>query len=356
MKVGILTFHRALNYGAVWQCWALVQACLKLGHDARVIDYAPVGFWRYSYFRHKRIDRRISLSRMLYHFNKFYKQLPLTDYYGESHEAIVQNPPQLDAYIVGSDQMWSEALVGKHLGSFVFDFAQDGIRRISYAVSQGGVFAESPIFIPELKKFAAISLREPTYKDKLAKLVGKDVEDVCDPSLLISGDEYAAQEQKVWLLPKHYIAVFDLNGEPFLKECAIQLSKTMGLPLVSLAGGYKRWCNRSLFGITPRQWIYTLRHADFVCTNSFHGTAFSINFRKPFVSIASQKGDRKVSDDRKTNLLQQCNLMTQYIQDKSQLNDAIHCNFSNAETYIEEYKIRSLEWLKNALQNETDQK
>ena len=245
--------------------------------------------------------------------------------------------------------MWAEALVDKHLGSFVFDFAPNSVRRISYAVSQGGVFAESPVFTKELKKFFAISLREPDYKEKLAALVGKDVEDVCDPSLLISEGEYAMHEKKVLCLPKHYIAVFDLNGEPFLKECAIQLSKDMHLPLVSLAGGYKKWCNRSLLGISPQQWIYVMRHATFICTNSFHGTAFAINFRQPFVTISSQKEGNKVRDVRKTNILQQCRLMAQYIQDKQQLKTAIHCDFVDAETYINEYKTRSLEWLKNAL-------
>lgn len=348
MKVGILTFHRAMNYGAVWQCWALVQACSNLGHEAVVIDYSPVGIWRYKYFLRQRPDRLITSWRMLFHLNRFYRQLPRTIDYGENYDAIKKNPPICDAYIVGSDQMWSEKIVGKHLGSFLLDFAPKNVKRISYAVSQGGLFAQNPLFIEELRKFSAISRREPTWKAKMSSLTSMQVEDVCDPSLLMLGSDYAPLEQKVWFLPKRYIAVFDLTGEPLLEASAIKLSHEMHLPLVSMTG-YKKWCDKNLYGISPKQWIYVLRHADFICTNSFHGTAFAINFRKPFVSVANTKAGNDVKDDRKSNILMQCGLMSQYIQQIDDLPQVISINYDEVEYKIEAYRRRSLNWLSNAL-------
>jgi len=351
MKIGILTFHRALNYGAVWQCWALIYACQKLGHEVHVIDYAPTGIWQYQYFKRQRLDKRIANTLMHRRFYRFYQSLPRTCYYGESHSEIVNNPPQLDAYIVGSDQMWAEKIVGGNIGSFVFDFAPENVRRISYAVSQGGLMSENPVFHAELRKFYAISLREPTWKQKLSAISGKDVEDVCDPSLLVPAEEYAKKEKKVWFLPKHYIAVFDLNNEPQIRQMAKQLKSKLGVPIVSVAGSYKHWCDRSLLGISPEQWIYVMRHADFICTNGFHGTAFSIVFRKPFISVAANGKDTAVKDDRKINILTQCGMMSQYVKSVDDLSAALPCDYSKAESMIDAYRTRSLNWLKNVLNN-----
>lgn len=349
MKVGILTFHRALNYGAVWQCWALIKICKKFGCQPYVIDYSPTGAWEYHDFSGLRIDKRLIKSKMLYRFNRFVDKLPKTQPYGDNHDAIVANPPILDAYIVGSDQMWSERLVGEHIGSFVFDFAPEKTRRISYAASLGGGFVGSSVFKKELKKFDAVSLREPDWKEQIEDVIGQEVEDVCDPSLLLCDEDYQKEEQRVLFLPKHYIAVFDLNNESFMKECALSLRKQLSLPLVSLSGNYKKWCDRNLLGISPGQWIYVLRHADFICTNSFHGTAFSIILRKPFVSVAANNMNKAVTDYRKRNILEQCGLQLQYIKEINQISNALQIDFTVVEDKIEHYKNRSLEWLKKAL-------
>lgn len=350
MQIGILTFHRALNYGAVWQCWALTKFCTQLGYETYVIDYAPTGIWKYRYFLCKRPDRIYDRCKMLYSFNRFYKKMPRSQYYGESCELIKKNPPLYDIYIVGSDQVWAEDKTAGNIGSYMLDFAPKTVKRVAYAASQGGSIARDPIFLKELRNFSAISLREPTCKEQLSMLAEMSVEDVCDPSLLLKSQEYLRQEKYVRNMPKHYIAVFDLNNEPLTKSCALRLKEELGYPLVSLTGGVRGWCDKNLLGLSPEQWMYVMSHADFICTNSFHGTAFSIVLRKPFVSVAGKGLVTSVKDDRKINILTQCGLMSQYITNEDEIKRALCIDYSCAESHIEEYRKRSLEWLKQALE------
>ena len=355
-KIGILTLHRALNYGAVWQCYALKRACESMGHMVETIDYNPYGHYTIcGALRHRPSVAYRYLMHMR-HFNRFVDQYLNPTPHTESHEWIKVNPPQDDIYIVGSDTVWSNAVAGNFLDSYLLDFAPSNVKRIAYAASTGGNPMELNDYqLSELNKFRAISIRERQSVSDVQKLTTIPVTDVCDPSLLLTKEDYEKVEKRLFCLPKQYMVYFDLAGDPFCVEAARKISNQLNLPILNLAGKYKRWAKYNYLTPTPEQWLYIIHHAEFICTNSFHGVAFSIIYRRPFICCAAQKGGRSKTNGRVLNLLDQTHLSDRYITNISQLQDIANRNdYGESEMYIELYRNRSLEWLKNALNDETN--
>lgn len=355
-KIGLFTLHRALNYGAVWQCLALKHACESLGHVVETIDYNPYGHYTIrGALRHRPLVAYSYLMHMR-QFNRFVDEWVNPTLHTESHEWIKANPPQDDIYIVGSDTVWSNDVVGEFMDSYLLDFAPSSTKRVSYAASTGGNPMELNNYqLGELRKFDAISVRERQSVVDVQAKVDVRVADVCDPTLLLTQEDYSAFEKKPIWLPKHYIVYFDLAGDPFCATTAKKISKIKNLPILNLAGKFKLWARYNYLTPTPEQWLYIIHHADYICTNSFHGVAFSIIYRRPFVCCAAQVGGRAKTNGRVLNLLEQVNLQERYITTQEQLNGIIgNSELRFDEASIDNYRNRSLEWLKNAIDNETN--
>ena len=212
--------------------------------------------------------------------------------------------------------------------------------------------------LAELRKFSAISLREKQSVSDVQSKVDIPVADVCDPSLLLTKEEYEPLEKKPLFLPKHYIVYFDLAGDSFCAEVAKLLSKQLNLPILNLAGKYKRWARYNRLAPTPEEWLYIIHHADFVCTNSFHGVCFSIICRRPFVYCEAKVKGHNERTGRIWNLLEQTHLQDLYVADIEQVAKiAMGRGIINYdEKFVSQYRERSLKWLKNALEYETDKK
>ncbi len=356
-KIGILTLHRAHNYGAVWQCYALKKTCESLGHIVETIDYNPYGHYEAKWaFRHHPATAYRYLM-FIRQFNRFVEHRLNPSTYTESHEWIKANPPQDDVYIVGSDTVWSNAVAGDYLDSYLLDFSPEHVKRISYAASTGGNPMELNAYqLAELRKFSAISIREKQAVPNIQEKVSIPVTDVCDPSLLLTREDYELLEQNPFFLPKHYILYFNIAGDPFCEEATIDLSNRLKLPVLNLGGKYKLWARYHRMAPTPEQWLYMFHHADFICTNSFHGVAFSIIFRKPFICCAVRKGGRSLTNGRVLNLLEQTSLVGRYVADNEQIARVLMGGgkIIYNEKNISFYRERSLEWLKNAIDNETN--
>ena len=357
-RIGILTLHRALNFGAVFQCYALKHACEAMDYEVETIDYNPFGHYSVLGALHHRPIVAYKYIMFMRQFNRFVSQYLNPTTHTESHEWIKNNPPQDDIYIVGSDTVWSNAVVGDYLDSYLLDFAPPQVKRISFAASTGGnPMTLNEYQLTELRKFAAISVRERQSVSDVQAKVDIPVVDVCDPTLLLTQYDYAKIEQKPLWLPKHYIVYFDLAGDPFCSQTAQLIAKSLHLPILNLVGKYRSWAQYNYLTPTPEQWLYILHHADFVCTNSFHGVAFSIIFRRLFICCTAKKGGRAKTNGRMLNLLEKTNLQERYVTDFTQVTETVveDMDFVDSESYIYKYIEYSLEWLKNAISDEKNQ-
>lgn len=324
MKIGIITMHRVQNYGSALQAFALVEYLGKLGHHVETIDY----FFPNSYHLKKTVPslkarvilkiREILRSLLLEPFLKrnskfalFRKQhLHLTDETYKTKEELMQKSPKFDVYLTGSDQVWNESKIFND-DSFFCDFALKDKKIISFGASittnkLTDTYAER--LKKQLAKYSAIGVREKSSLP-LIQMLGLpqniQVLNTCDPTLLLESTDYdkLASESKI-KIDYDYILVhqleYNFSAEPAISEVIDSAKKHYGCGIImidhmfkKLADGDHKVCN-----LGPNEFIWLFKHAKAIVTSSFHGTMFSVIYRKPFISIAPPKGhlDSRITD------------------------------------------------------------
>ncbi len=293
MKCGIITFHRAINYGGVLQCYALQQAIKKQGVEAEVIDYycpslenlyRPKGKTFFCKANFKRIASVLLKNGTLrfnnYGFAKFRDRFLTTSekkYY--SHEDL--KTAQYDRYITGSDQVWSYYCAGFDPAYFL-DFVDDGTKKNAYAASYGvGEIPEElrPRYYELLKDFNHITVREEDGAKITESVLGKKVDVVPDPTMLLNKEEWTQLLPETRTIAGKYILVYMISEDQQIIDDALELSAKTGLKVYYINDRfYKKPKVVNLRKVSPQQWVDLFMHAEYVFTNSFHGVAFSLNF------------------------------------------------------------------------------
>lgn len=287
MKIGILTFHWATNYGAVLQAFALQSFLKKNGHDVYIINFAPYTF-RDSFFKCfisknpqtiidnlKNYWKEINIAK----FRK--KHLTLTKRY-YTPEQLIKNPPQMDAYIAGSDQIWNQ-YVSKTLKNIYFlPFGNEKTLKISYAASFGlenfpdSLSAE---ITPLLKKFSSISVREKSGLEILKKTETNNGILLPDPTLLLSQHDYLNILDGINNNPKADYFFYVLQKKQNTIDKIYSYLKNSKQHEIVHSQDFKQ----SVVGVEC--WFKFIINSNFVITNSFHGVVFSIIFNKPFIAV-----------------------------------------------------------------------
>lgn len=383
MKVGIITFHFPFNYGAVLQCYALSCKIESLGSEPQVINYCP---WyhqnRYSsyknpfYYANKKMHEpaRNILTRT-YHgvkgfrdtvrswkggrkrsirekqFNAFRKaHLHETRMYRNIGD-LRRRPPECDLYIAGSDQLWNSKLTeNKFDPAYFLAFGSEKTRRATYAV--GSYFQDPEAareqIAPMLKQLDVISLREtkflPDVQDATEMKIPVHID--IDPTLLLDVEAYEA------LLPKDppekepYILVYTMPGpaQKQVNEAARKLSEKTGLHLIDINGnpnGENRRIKDQRI-CSPEEFLWYFKNAVYVVTNSFHGTVFSVLFKKRFAVILHKETGNRVSE-----LLDKLGLTDRYTDqtDAVQRILGIASDWNAAHAALEELRTESVRYL-----------
>ena len=227
--------------------------------------------------KHKKIDQ----------FRK--KYLRLSESYNK--DTIREANRDTDVFITGSDQVWNYLIIKKD-ATYFLDFVDAGKKKCSYAASIGvkeipeeyaGLYTEN---IPKIDK---ISVRETAGVTTLSDLgIKKDIEIMPDPTLLLSKEQW----ESISILPerKKYILVYKITKADKLLSFAKSLAKKTGLKIIYIPNDLKAGAVGSLkLGVGPAEWMGYIRSAEYVVTNSFHGTVFSIIFGVKFFSEVSEK-------------------------------------------------------------------
>lgn len=305
MKIGILTFHRAHNYGAMLQAYALSQTIKELGHDAEFVDYrqpkVDEAYRLFSFvpYRHSapvnmlktfisRILTFVRRSKRYGNFRKFGKRyLPQS----ETYVPHTKFSTKYDVLVFGSDQIWTTRFLKNFDPILWGDIDVRCGKKITYAPSMemASLTKEQQAFCKKhLDNYEFISVREDLMKDMLSPLTKKDIEVVIDPVFLRDKTEYERLASGSKLkLPDHYILVYSIgNATAELKSIVNKVSAELKLPVYFLCSevGMKSSPNR-LDTAGPVDFLKAFSGADFVITTTFHGTAFSVLFEKPFYSL-----------------------------------------------------------------------
>lgn len=314
-KIGIVTFHRALNYGAVLQGYALQRTITSLGAKCDIVDYiCPRITHDYKPFRVEKkgflksfakscvMCRRRAKRRDA--FQSFFNNCIVKSKKQYTPENISQAKNDYDLFISGSDQVWSAHCVGFDPAYFL-TFA-DSRQKYSYAAS----FANTQLpdyRIEEYKKrladFQQYSVREESGVKLVKDLTGKDAYTHLDPSLLLSADEWS--EIAVRKLQQPYILIYTANPPISLVEFAKKLSEEKNMPIYYINDAPHPVKNGINYIVAPsvEEFVGYFKYASYVVTNSFHGTAFSTIFNKSMFVELKNKSGRNIRSEGLLQLL-----------------------------------------------------
>lgn len=304
MKLGIMTIHKAMNYGAVLQATGLYQylegqypsACEIIDYEMnpRICETVAEKQKLINVLKRK-AQRLLQLRGMrarIQRFNTFKEnnyRLSGETYCGD--EQIKKNPPRYDAYISGSDQIFNLKLTNTSK-AYYLDFVQDK-RKIAYSSSfgMGGLNEEDMEQIKDLLlSYDHISIRERSAVEPLQQLLNKPIIATCDPVFLLDAQQWEAKMEKV-RIPDRYILIYAMSNNPNLHETLHWLRKKEKLPVIILKNGTYSLPvrGRMVRNAGPAEFLYLMKHATYVLTNSFHGTAFSVIFGRKFFCLEEEK-------------------------------------------------------------------
>ncbi|AGY56531.1 polysaccharide pyruvyl transferase family protein [Gloeobacter kilaueensis] len=287
MKVGILTFHHTTNYGAMLQNYALAKTIAAMGFDVEDIDYRPYRAVRY-YLKENFLPGRPLLSNLIKYwkmseFRKAHIKLSNSTCY--TREGLQRYRRNYDAVICGSDQVWCIDSFRRYDPSYFLDFIdQQATRKISYAASAAwtttfGQHKQKTANL--LRHFSAISVRDANTRRLVKEECGLDAPCVLDPTFLVNYDELLATNtipQKSPYLLIYKMGPMQRDEEKFILE----LARSKNLEVLSVGYSHKIATRRNFIGIGPQEWVNYFANSQYVFTDSYHGTIFSIIFRKPF--------------------------------------------------------------------------
>lgn len=323
MKICTITCHDVYNYGASLQAYALQQYLKSLRHDVEIIDYKPdymrvhYKFWfvpRSSHYYERAMKSRLfrfflccyfapkrySTYRRKLKFDSFTKRYLLLTQRYNSYQELKDNPPVADAYVAGSDQIWNSKLPNGKDPAYFLQFGNECVKRISYAASFGiSQIADEikPLNSKWLKKLDAISVREHTGLSVLQSLGVKGIE-VVDPVYLLNCKQWLDFAGGKRLIKQKYVLVYDLylNDERLRIE-AERLSKLFHLTIVSVDGSIRcPYAQKNISNAGPQEFVNLISHAEYVITNSFHATSFSLIMNRPFAVYYNYGNISRISD------------------------------------------------------------
>lgn len=351
MKIGILTFHCADNYGAVIQAFCLQEYLRGVGHDVYVIDYCPkyityayriFGEYSGNIMKHWLRSCIVAPSRLKKHF--------LFQRFRSNHLRLVNlnldcKTNDFDAFIFGSDQIWSPAITRCDETYFGQFNAAIGKKLISYSASMGTIHDMdariSFLFSNCLKNFLAISVREKTLATYLCEHCQYDVSVTCDPVVLAGKkvlDKLAVKpkEQSSYLL-----LILMAGDEKFINYAQIVADK-LSVKLVILATYESVMQPHHKKIVSPESYLGYIKYASYIITTSFHGTALSVLFHKEFVTL---KRNPKL-DERAFSLLKELSLEDRMIE-VGQFCDNFKIDYSQIDIKLEKIIVKSKGFLAN---------
>ncbi len=362
-KVSVITRHAVSNYGSVLQSYALQKAINSLGCECEIVDYVRDDeHYRNitsALIKKSRWNKNI-LTRTIYKliqspeyiimgkaFEKYRNEiLNTTPITYSSLEQLKTNPPVADVYCTGSDQVWGAVGDNEIDGAYFLDYAL-GKKKIAYAGSFGKtdkIDADSPI-CSWLKDYDYITVRESSAKSLINNLGIDNVSQVLDPTLLLNKEQWGEFINKD--IKGDYVLLYQLHSNADMDRYAKEFAKKMNIRLIRITPLLHRVFKggRAVYLPDISTFLSYIKNAKYMITDSFHGTAFAINFNTPFVDILP--GETKT---RNQSILELTGLTGQILND---YNDFCFVNkvpdFTNANKIIDEERRASYEILKKMI-------
>lgn len=356
-KIGIITFHRAENFGAVLQCYALQEFLRSKGHDAYVIDYKNreiesnyeiINPWILISRKNIIISIKKYFDRFKFLKERLEKKSKYKDFRGRYLRLLsVKDVSSLDYVIAGSDQIWNMYLTGGFDSMYFLSHkCFENVEKLSYAASTDNntssiIYKESRRVSEALADFKAISVREQFLKDIMSDIVDKDISITLDPSLLLSAEQYQSIADPVSDYP--YVLLYQMTWSQEGCVLAEKIANKNGWDIVEVLGGYGKSKNNRISITSPTQLLGLISKAKVIVTTSFHGIAFSLIFHKEFWVIDA--GDNL----RQKNILNKIGLNCRLVSRSEDANILMSIDYESVEAELSQMRQYSADFLSDAL-------
>lgn len=379
-KVGIITILKVNNYGAELQAYATQKALQLWGYDAEIIDYLF-----YKNPRHKRTKMsaptaKMSMKKHLqewlfpiianwrarnyreaqearnHKFELFHSENTKQSECYDTIDKLMGAQLDYDVLMSGSDQVWNPG-VYSCLDPYLLRFGTEKMKRVAYASSFGVSSLPDDVkqyYKEALQNYDAISVREDKAVDLVRSVSGCDAQLVLDPTLLLNKEQWLEVAKPVGRLPViPYILIYELSEIPYIKQVAQYVSMQTGMPIVRICKNASvEDAEPEILNIIdagPAEFLYLFSKAGFVVTNSFHGTAFSINFGKQFYTIIP---NGKSNNSRQKSILKLMGCEGRMLIEGSPMPEIKTLDTDKVGEKLQCEREKSMNYLKNAIDGE----
>ncbi len=383
-KVGIVSCYFKHNYGSMLQAYATQKILDDMNIENETINidknidfsngkkkYYMGQVFNFQFIKSKlgmiklKLDKKINknlgknISIRDKKYEEFRKTFRLTELYKTYAELNEKAEKDYSSVIVGSDQLWLPVNVVADY--YTLNWVPEDVNKISFSTSFGvSVIPEKykEAYKKFLNRINYLSTREVAGQKIIKELTGRDATLVCDPTLLFNKDEWMSIQQEEPIIKGKYIFCYFLGKNIEHRKFAERLKEKTGYKIVSLnhADEYVKYsdvfADETPYDVGPAEFLNMIRNAEYVCTDSFHGTVFSLINNVKFFTFRRYSNKSKVStNSRIDSLLGIVNLKDRLINGDENVEKEIEkkIDFENVNMKLEEFRNTSKEFLKNAL-------
>ena len=357
MRIGIITQPLTTNYGGILQNYALQYVLKEEGHDVFTFDLGRYNILDWAILLAKVIVNKLLGKKVVFpmtpSLNKR-REAPLRQFVKEHINLIEPRTVRpknrsvaqygLDCLIVGSDQVWRPRYTLHISDMFISFYPKDDVLKLSYAASFGTDIwefskSETSTCKQLVKKFKGVSVRENSGVRLCKEFLGVNATHVLDPTLLLQSSDYSKLCENIERRDA-FVFAYILDTRDCILDEINEYANKRRLPVLIKRAGRELDDSDSV-----ELWLSLFRDAAFVITDSFHGTAFSINFNRDFLVL----GNEERGNSRFSSLLSVFNLTDRMVEHVN--NQAPPIDWSIVNSILMSERQRSLEWLKNAIRN-----
>lgn len=383
-KVGIVSCYFKHNYGSMLQAYATQQVLDNMGIENETINidenvdfangkkkYYMTQITNFTFIKSKlgmiklKFDKKLkkdlgkNISIRDKKYNEFEQKFRLTYPY-KTYAELTEKCKDYSSILVGSDQLWLPVNVVADY--YTLNWVPDNVNKISLATSFG-VSTVPDKYKDSYKKFLNridnLSVRESAGVKLVSELSNKEATLVCDPTLLLTKQEWMEIQQEERIIKDKYILCYFLGNNIEHRKFAERLKEKTGYKIVSLnhADEYVKYsdifADETPYDIGPAEWINLIRNAEYVCTDSFHGTVFSLINNTKFFTFErySNKNSKVSTNSRIYSLLEIVNLKERILSGTENVEDVLKYNidFDKVNIKLADFRNQSKTFLEKAL-------
>lgn len=363
-KISLITIHLGHNFGSILQTIASFKILEKYNYETVIINYIPNRCtWKRFFsihFNNPKLFIKMFITLPLAIVNKHIYNSFLAKYTNVSNpiyskDNFVAVCPKADIYVTGSDQVWNSIHNEGLDKRYYFDGFPKNSIKIAYASSIGREKLNSDEYIEVkrmLESYKAISVREASAK-QIIDSMGYKATHLLDPTFMLNKADWGKYRSKR-LVRTPYLLVYlpySIHDKKLIYTTARKIANEKGLKIVTFSWSIRpeRLADKTIYFANPGDFLSLMEYADYVVTNSFHGTAFSINLNKQFsVYLPTGFGTRIISILELCSLTQRL-LKADEIISKEKMNEVI--NYQPVNKILDEERKKAYAFLNEALKN-----